>query len=67
MARIKKNTCSSDLTMQYSNMLYNIDRIADNCVSISEEAMDNISFQKLYQNNAEQDQSKTERTRLPIC
>ena len=43
--------------MQYSNMLYNIDRIADNCVSISEEAMDNISFQKLYQNNAEQDQS----------
>lgn len=59
MARIKKNTCSSDLTMQYSNMLYNIDRIADNCVSISEEAMDNISFQKLYQNNAEQDQSKT--------
>ena len=57
MARIKKNTCSSDLTMQYSNMLYNIDRIADNCVSISEEAMDNISFQKLYQNNAEQDQS----------
>ena len=59
MARIKKNTCSSDLTMQYSNMLYNIDRIADNCVSISEEAMDNISFQKLYQNNAEQNQSKT--------
>ena len=59
MARIKKNTCSSDLTMQYSNMLYNIDRIADNCVSISEEAMDNISFQKWYQNNAEQDQSKT--------
>ncbi len=59
MARIKKNTCSSDLTMQYSNMLYNIDRIADNCVSISEEAMDNISFQKLYQNNAEQDQLKT--------
>ena len=59
MARIKKNTCSSDLTMQYSNMLYNIDRIADTCVSISEDAMDNISFQKLYQNNAEQDQYKT--------
>lgn len=54
LARVKKNTCSSDMTVQYSNLLYNIDRIADNCVSISEEAMDNISFQKLYQNNADQ-------------
>ena len=54
LARVKKNTCSSDMTVQYSNLLYNIDRIADNCVSISEEAMDNISFQKLYQNNANQ-------------
>ena len=43
------------MTKQYSNLLYNIDRIADNCVSISEEAMDNISFQKLYQNNANQE------------
>lgn len=54
LSRVKKNTCSSDMTKQYSNLLYNIDRIADNCVSISEEAMDNISFQKLYQNNADQ-------------
>ncbi len=59
LARVKKNTCSSDMTVQYSNLLYNIDRIADNCVSISEEAMDNISFQKLYQNNAEQVTGKT--------
>lgn len=55
LSRVKKNTCSSDMTKQYSNLLYNIDRIADNCVSISEEAMDNISFQKLYQNNANQE------------
>ena len=58
LARVKKNTCSSDMTVQYSNLLYNIDRIADNCVSISEEAMDNISFQKLYQNNADQENGK---------
>lgn len=54
LLRVKKNTCSSDMTLHYSNLLYNIDRIADSCVSISEEAMDTISFQKLYQNNAEQ-------------
>lgn len=54
LSRVEKNACSSDLTKAYSNLLYNIDRIADNCVSISEEAMDNISFQKLYQNNAMQ-------------
>ena len=42
------------MTKQYSNLLYNIDRIADNSASISEEAMDNISFRKLYQNNADQ-------------
>lgn len=55
LSRVEKNTCSSNLTKEYSDLLYNIDRIADNCVGISEEAMDNISFQKLYQNNKAQD------------
>ena len=59
LSRVEKNACSSDLTKAYSNLLYNIDRIADNCVSISEEAMDNISFQKLYQNNEMQNMSIT--------
>ena len=45
--RIKKKTCSEALTADYSGILYSIDRLADNCVAIAEEALDNISFARL--------------------
>lgn len=50
--RVKKKECSESLTADYSGILYSIDRLADNCVAIAEEALDNISFVK-FENNEE--------------
>ena len=40
LARVKKNTCVRSLTADYSALLYSMDRMADNCISIAEEAID---------------------------
>lgn len=50
--RVKKKECSESLTADYSGILYSIDRLADNCVAIAEETLDNISFVK-FENNEE--------------
>ena len=47
MARVKKNVCDSSMMEDFSNLLYNLDRIADNCVSIAEEALDDVIFVNL--------------------
>ena len=43
------------MTADYSRLLYSMDRIADNCVGIAEEAMEQVPFVKLYEENARQE------------
>lgn len=40
LKRIENGKCTKEMTGIYSELLYNVDRIADNCVGISEEAID---------------------------
>ncbi|MGN0666624.1 MAG: Na/Pi cotransporter family protein [Huintestinicola sp.] len=50
LSRVKKNACDAVLTQDYAEILHSLDRIADNCIGIVEEAMDNISFVDLRDN-----------------
>lgn len=54
MARVKKNLCDSSMLEDFSNLLYNLDRIADNCVSIAEEALDDVIFVNLEEMHKEE-------------
>lgn len=45
--RVHDNSCDPALTTDYASILYSMDRMADNCVGIAEEAMDNASFVNL--------------------
>lgn len=53
LKRVKNKVCDSSLTAFYSKILYNIDRIADNCVGIAEEAQNGIKFISLEENYSE--------------
>ena len=53
LARVKKKTCSGKLTATYSSILYNMDRMADNCAAIAEEAIEHITFDKFAIENDE--------------
>ena len=55
LARVKKNTCVRSLTADYSSLLYSMDRMADNCISIAEEAIDDFTFDKLDRENMDSD------------
>ena len=55
LARVKKNTCERSLTADYSALLYSMDRMADNCISIAEEAIDDFTFDKLDIENMDSD------------
>lgn len=45
--RVKEHKCDPGLTIGFSGILYNLERAADNCVSIAEEALDNTGFVQL--------------------
>jgi phosphate:Na+ symporter len=45
--RVKEQKCDPGLIMGFSGILYNLEREADNCVSIAEEALDNTGFVQL--------------------
>ena len=45
--RVKNQKCDPAMTGYFSGILYNLDRAADNCVSIAEEALDNQGYVKL--------------------
>ena len=47
LVRVKKKLCDAALTPDYAEILHSLDRIVDNCIGISEEAMDNITFVNL--------------------
>ena len=61
LARVKKNTCVRSLTADYSSLLYSMDRMADNCISIAEEAIDDFTFDKLEIENMDSDSGALEK------
>lgn len=61
LARVKKNTCVRSLTADYSALLYSMDRMADNCISIAEEAIDDFTFDKLDIENMDSDSGALEK------
>ena len=48
--RVKNQQCDPEMTVDFSGILYNLERAADNCVSIAEEALDNPGFVELGEN-----------------
>lgn len=54
LTRVKKKDCDAGLTPDYADILHSLDRIADNCIGIAEEAADNICFVDL-RNEAQAD------------
>ena len=40
LTRIKEKECDTALTKEFSQILYNLDRIADGCIGIAEEAVE---------------------------
>ena len=51
--RVKEQKCAPGLTVYFSGILYNLERVADNCVSIAEEARNNSGFVQLGENARE--------------
>lgn len=54
LARVKAGECEPELTAQYTVILYGLERMVDNCVSIAEEAMDGVRFITLESNVAKE-------------
>lgn len=44
LARVKEKKCDVSLTQDFTNILYNFDRVVDNCVAVAEEVMGGIHF-----------------------
>lgn len=44
LARVKAGECEPEMTAQYTAILYGLERMVDNCVSIAEESMDGVRF-----------------------
>ncbi len=57
--RVENNTCSADMTTDFSKLLVCIDRIADNCVFIAEETLEDICLAKLDHIDIEQTEVTT--------
>ena len=47
MARVKAGKCESNLTAEFSAILYGLERMVDNSVKIAEETLDSIHFVEL--------------------
>ena len=45
--RVKDGLCDASLTADFTDILYSLNRIADNCVSVAEEALDEMNFKEL--------------------
>lgn len=50
LKRVKEGECHANMTPYFSDLLYNLNRIADNCVSIAEEAGTGAGFAELHKN-----------------
>ena len=51
LQRVKDKVCDASLTTDFSNMLYSLSRIADNCTTIAEEAAEDMNFTKIAINS----------------
>lgn len=55
LERLQENLCDPELTRAYSGILLNLDRVADNCTGIAEEALDRVSYVRFdTEENAQQ-------------
>ena len=50
LKRVKAGECHANMTPHFSDLFYNLSRIADNCVSIAEEAGTGAGFAELHKN-----------------
>lgn len=50
LKRVKEGECHAHMTPYFSDLLYNLSRIADNCVSIAEEADTGAGFAEIHKN-----------------
>lgn len=55
LERLQEKQCDPELTRAYSGILLNLDRVADNCTGIAEEALDRVTYVRFNaEENAEQ-------------
>lgn len=55
LERLQENLCDPELTRSYSGILLNLDRVADNCTGIAEEALDRVTYVRFdTEENAQQ-------------
>lgn len=55
LERLQENLCDPELTRAYSGILLNLDRVADNCTGIAEEALDRVTYVRFdIEENAQQ-------------
>ena len=55
LERLQENLCDPELTRAYSGILMNLDRVADNCTGIAEEALDRVTYVRFdTEENAQQ-------------
>ena len=54
LARVNEGLCDASMTEDYSAIMYSLDRIVDNCVSIAEETLDHIAFVNLAEDEQTQ-------------
>lgn len=54
IARVNEGLCDASMTEDYSAIMYSLDRIVDNCVSIAEETLDHIAFVNLSEDEKQE-------------
>lgn len=55
LERLQEKLCDPELTRAYSGILLNLDRVADNCTGIAEEALDRVTYVRFdTEENAQQ-------------
>lgn len=55
LERLQEKQCDPELTRAYSGILLNLDRVADNCTGIAEEALDRVTYVRFdTEENAQQ-------------
>ncbi len=60
LARVNEGLCDASMTEDYSAIMYSLDRIVDNCVSIAEETLDHIAFVNLSEDEKEENNQTSE-------
>ena len=61
IARVNEGLCDASMTEDYSAIIYSLDRIVDNCVSIAEETLDHLSFVNFSEDEADEERPLLQR------